>query len=93
MFRKSIDVSLRTLNPSGKGTIYERIESLPEESGVTSAMKQWAHRIRRLGADAAHEDEPFTEPEAKLLERFTEAFLTYAFSLPALLKESQNHSG
>jgi hypothetical protein len=58
MFRKSIDVSLRTLNSSGTGTIYERIESLPDEAGVTSAMKKWAHTIRRLGADAAHETTP-----------------------------------
>jgi hypothetical protein len=92
MFRKSIDVSLRALNPLGKGTLYERIESLPDEAGVTSAMKKWAHTIRRLGADAAHDDDPFSEREAKLLEKFTEAFLTYAFTLPALLRSSQTQA-
>jgi hypothetical protein len=89
MFRKSLDVSLRQLNPNGKGTIYDRIESLPDSAGVTTAMKQWAHAIRRLGADAAHDEDAFTEQEAKTLQVFTEMFLTYAFSLPALLKASQ----
>jgi hypothetical protein len=89
MFRKALDVSLRTLNPNAKGTIFARIESLPEEAGVTSAMKEWAHAIRRLGADAAHDEDPFTDEEAKSLGIFTEMFLTYAFSLPALLRKNQ----
>lgn len=88
MFRKSLDVSLRTLNPGAKGSIYDRIESLPEKAGVTVAMKKWAHEVRRLGADAAHDEDPFTEDEAKTISEFTEMFLTYAFSLPARLAAS-----
>jgi Domain of unknown function (DUF4145) len=89
MFRKALDVSLRSLNPTGKGTIYDRIESLPESVGVTAAMKSWAHEVRRLGADAAHDEDPFTESEAKILQSFAEMFLTYAFSLPAMLASNK----
>jgi hypothetical protein len=85
MFRKSLDVSLKALNPTAKGTIYDRIEALPESVGVTIAMKHWAHRVRRLGADAAHDEDPFTERETRDLQAFTEMFLTYAFTLPAML--------
>ena len=48
-------------------------------------MKEWAHEIRCLGADAAHDEDPFTENEAKSLQPFTELFLTYAFMLPGML--------
>jgi hypothetical protein len=86
MFRKSLDAALKKLDPEGKGTLQNRIDSLPEATGVTPAMKEWAHQIRHLGNDAAHEDDPFTEEEAKNLQAFTELFLTYAFTLPGMLK-------
>lgn len=87
MFRKALDVGLRQLHASNTGNLFDRINTLPEEIGVTPAMKEWAHQIRKLGNDAAHEDEPFTGDDAKDLYSFTELFLTYAFSLPAMLKE------
>jgi Domain of unknown function (DUF4145) len=85
MFRKALDSGLKILHPQGNGNLHNRIDNLPEETGVTPAMKEWAHRIRRLGNDAAHEDDPFTEIEAKDLLSFTELFLTYAYTLPARL--------
>jgi Domain of unknown function (DUF4145) len=88
MFRKALDTSLRRLNPGGKGSIYDRINTLPPNAGVTDAMKEWAHQIRRLGADAAHDEDPFSEIEAKALQSFTELFLTYAFMLPGMLAAS-----
>jgi len=85
MFRKALDTSLKHLDPSGKGTLQKRIDNLPPEHGVTPAMKQWAHEIRELGNDAAHEEDPFTGDDAKTLQAFTELFLTYTFTLPGML--------
>ena len=51
-------------------------------------MKKWAHEIRLGGNEALHEPEDFTREEAERLQTFTELFLTYAFSLPAMLRES-----
>jgi hypothetical protein len=85
MFRKSLDAALKHLNPDGKGSLAKRIDDLPVETGVTPAMKQWAHGIRQLGNDAAHEEDPFTAAEAKSLQAFTELFLTYVFTLPGML--------
>ena len=85
MFRKSLDAGLRQIDPDGKGTLEKRINALPSETGITPPMKGWAHEIRHLGNDAAHEDEPFTDGEAKSLQSFTELFLTYAFTLPGML--------
>ena len=58
MFRKSLDVALKRLHPEGKGSLQKRIDGLPQELGITPAMKQWAHETRDLGNDAAHEEEP-----------------------------------
>jgi hypothetical protein len=87
MFRKSLDSALRRLHSSGKGALQQRIDSLPDEIGITPAMRQWAHEIRILGNDAAHEEEPFKESETRPLQAFTELFLTYAFTLPGMLME------
>lgn len=87
MFRKCLDVTLKRIHSEGKGTLRKRIDALPQELGITPAMKEWAHEIRDLGNDAAHEEEPFTESEAKALHAFTEMFLTYTFTLPRMLEE------
>lgn len=87
MFRKSLDVGLKAIDPTGKGTLEKRIDHLPDTLGITPALKEWAHQIRHLGNDAAHEDEPFTADEAKVLQSFTELFLTYTFTMPRMLAE------
>lgn len=85
MFGKALDVGLKRLDPSGKGTLEKRIDSLPEIIGITHPMKEWAHEIRHLRNDAAHEEDPFSSDEAHALQSFTELFLTYAFTLPGML--------
>jgi Domain of unknown function (DUF4145) len=84
-FRTCLDRALRRLHPEGKGTLAKRIDDLPGDTGVTPSMKEWAHQIRTLGNDAAHEDEPFDETSTKDLQSFTEVFLMYAFTLPGML--------
>lgn len=90
MFHKSLDIALKRLNQSGKGTLQQRIDNLPAAVAITPAMKEWAHQIRELGNDAAHEEDPFTEDEAKTLQAFTELFLTYTFTLPGMLEARKN---
>lgn len=85
MFRKTLDTALKALHPEGRGTLAKRIDELPAEKGATPAMREWAHHIRALGNDAAHEDDPFSESDAQSVQAFTELFLTYAFTLPERL--------
>lgn len=92
MFRKSLDISVKYLHPEGKGNLKQRINSIPPEAGITQAMKDWAHIIRDDGNDAAHEAEPFTERQAEAMKAFTETFLTYAFSLPTMVKERRSET-
>lgn len=87
MFGKSLDTGLKKLHPDGRGTLERRIDNLPEAIGITRAMKEWAHEIRHLRNDAAHEEDPFAPDEATALQSFTELFLTYAFTMPGMLAE------
>jgi hypothetical protein len=94
MFRKALDTALKAIHPEGKGVLAKRIDNLPIETGITQAMKQWAHEIRHLGNDAAHDEEPFSEEESSSLMEFTRLFLTFAFTLPGMIAaRSTSRSG
>lgn len=67
MFRKSLDTDLKRLHAEGNGPLENRVDGLPGSIGITPAMKEWAHQIRRLGNDAVHEEEPVEEAETKEL--------------------------
>ena len=89
MFRRSIEVAVKLVNPDApKGdNLKKRIDTLPPDI-ATPAMKEWAHHIRLDANDAAHETDEYTEEDAKNLHIFAEMFLTYAFTLPAMLKRA-----
>jgi hypothetical protein len=93
-FRKALDISVSALNPTAnkRDNLKKRINTIPVESGVTPAMKEWAHIIRDDGNDAAHEEEPYTKDEATGLEAFTKLFLTYAFTLPGMVRERRGET-
>ncbi len=89
MFRRAIELSARAIDKDApKGiNLKERIERLPE-SVATPAMKKWAQHVRLEANDAVHEPEEYSEADAKELHVFAEMFLTYAFTLPAMLKRA-----
>lgn len=93
MFRKALEVATREKapNPSDKSLI-KRIDALATAGLITTDMKMWAHQIRLGGNEAAHDDEPFEEVDAERLRKFSEAFLTYAYTLPALVAEGQKEA-
>ena len=91
MFRKALDVATKVLEPDPEiGKLFHRIEALARDGRITSDMKDWAHEIRDVGNDAVHEAEPFSEKDTKDLQRFTELFLMYAFTLPGMLAERRD---
>jgi hypothetical protein len=88
-YRKTLDVGTRLLDRTLSGNLGPRIDQLAANSKITPDMKAWAHQIRLDGNDAAHDEDPFTEDEAKRLHEFTRLFLLYAFTLPGMLKVAQ----
>jgi hypothetical protein len=83
LLRRIMEVSLKSIHPEGRGSLYDRIEGLPAEKGITPTMKEWAHAIRLMGRDATHDEDLVTKEEAEDMQAFVELFLVYAFDLPS----------
>jgi Domain of unknown function (DUF4145) len=90
MFRRAIELAARAIDTAAPpGTaLKQRIERLPD-TVVTPAMKEWAQHIRLEGNDAVHGPDEYTDQDAKDLHTFAELFLTYAFTLPEMLKKAK----
>ena len=93
MFRKALDTALTARFPEIKGRLVDRIDEAANSGAMTRDMAEWAHRIRRLGNDAAHDDDPFSEADARELHGFTELVLRYLFTLPGMLAAAQGDGG
>lgn len=90
MSRKVIDVSTQQLlgaDSKSYRTIQARIDALAAKHALTPELKDWAHQVRLGGNDAAHDEDPFTQPEAEELLDFVELYLTYVYTLPGRLAE------
>jgi hypothetical protein len=95
MSRKVVDVSSQQMlgEESKKfGNIKGRIDALAAKGAITPDLKDWAHEIRLGGNEAAHDEERYTEAEAKELFEFADLYLTYVYTLPGRLKERRENS-
>ncbi len=94
MFRKCLEVATKSIDPSTeKMKLVDRIDRLFSSRKITEEMKDWAHEIRLGGNEAAHEDAQYSETECQALTEFTEAFLTYSFTLPYKIAKRRQPSG
>lgn len=81
MCRKCLEAVCKTLNAHGRD-LSKRLASLSESGHIDSRLLSWAHEIRLVGNEAAHEMEiPVTKQDARDILDFTEAILIYVFSL------------
>jgi Domain of unknown function (DUF4145) len=90
MFRRAIELAARKIDTTAPpGTsLKQRIERLPD-TVATPAMKEWAQHIRLEGNDAVHGPDEYSDKDAGELRTFAELFLTYAFTLPEMLKKAK----
>lgn len=87
MFRKSLDVATKTLAPEHRSaTLFKRINKMVDAGQLTPSMGDWSHEIRLDGNDAIHDDEPESEIDARATQKFAEAFLTYVYALPEMVR-------
>ncbi|EPB6104899.1 TPA: DUF4145 domain-containing protein [Yersinia enterocolitica] len=84
--RKVIDIATKHLQLKEEDKLVRRISALREIGLITQEMADWAHIVRIDTNGAVHSDEKFTEDEVDELLKFTEVFLTYSFTLPAMVK-------
>ena len=83
MARKAMETALKMVAPEiNAPNIAQRIESASAKLEIPNPVKTWAHGIRSLGADAAHDLDPFSKEEALSILEFVEVFLEYLFTMP-----------
>lgn len=89
--RKVIDIATREIlgEESKKEQLSQRISMLHAKGLITEQMKNWAHIVRIDSNGAVHSDEEFTKDEAEEILGFTEVFLIYSFSLPAMVEANK----
>ncbi|MBF7955512.1 DUF4145 domain-containing protein [Rahnella victoriana] len=86
--RKVIDIATKQIlgEDSKKEQLSQRITMLHSKGLITNQMKDWAHIVRMDSNVAVHSDEEFTREEAEGMLGFTEVFLIYSFTLPAMVE-------
>ncbi|MFZ5450739.1 MAG: DUF4145 domain-containing protein [Thermodesulfobacteriota bacterium] len=81
MCRKCLETVCKQLGAQGRD-LSKRLVNLSEAGHIDSRLLSWAHEIRLVGNEAAHEiDTPVTKEDARDILDFTEAILIYIFSL------------
>ena len=91
MFRKALNTGLKAKFPkmNRPWSLKKRIEAAAADYKLTPELAEWAHQIRDLGNDAAHEEDPFSEREAREIAAFTDLLLQYVFTLPGTLQAAR----
>ena len=81
MCRRCLEALTKSLGAQGRN-LQDKLDSLKTTGHVDSRLVEWAHSIRILGNEAAHDtDVAITKDDAKDVLDFTEALLLYVFLL------------
>lgn len=82
-YRATLEKALASLDDGSDKNLNWRINSLVSRGILVKSMGDFAHRIRSLGNDATHNE--ITLEELEQLRLFTQLFLQYTFTLPAMI--------
>ena len=85
MYRKAIEAALLDLKISGR-SLNEKIEALIAEKRLGQEVADWAHEVRLIGNEAAHQYEPPSKADVADLRGLTEILLRMLFVIPSLIK-------
>lgn len=80
---RALDLATKGMDETWK--LERRLAKLASENRITPAMAEWATEIRLDRNVAAHEEHDFTKESVEEILGFTEAFLNYLYTLPALI--------
>lgn len=81
MMRKALEMAVKPLIPDPKiKKLFNKIEFLKNNGLIPVSMVEWAHAIRDIGNDGAHDT--VSKKDAHDIVYFTEMFLTYIYTLP-----------
>ena len=88
-YRKAIEQACKDKGQTS-GKLVAKIKKLRDTGQITQDLNDWAHEIRIVGNEAAHDD-PLPDDNAKKeatdIRLFCELFMTYVYTLPKKLAE------
>eukprot|EP01039_Chlorochromonas_danica_P012102 gene12102-13751_t len=87
MYRRCLDLGLKIAFPDIKGDLNKRIRKLVEDHVLPGSIGEWAHQVRLVGNDGAHDDQGVTKEDLKVCRNFVDAVLRYTFSFPKMVEE------
>lgn len=87
MYGKALDLGLKRIDPSLKGTLGANIKKLARDGKLTPDIAEWSDSIRDIRNDAVHEADSVDRQELEALRNFSEMVLRYLFSLPGAVKK------
>jgi Domain of unknown function (DUF4145) len=83
MCRRALEALCKTLSAKGRDLAL-RLADLKASGRIDSRLLDWAHGVRLVGNEAAHDvDTAVTAEDARDILEFTEALLMYVFTLDA----------
>ncbi|MEW6390396.1 MAG: DUF4145 domain-containing protein [Pseudomonadota bacterium] len=85
MFRRSLDLGLKIRFPDLKGDLYKKIDKLAADHEIPHSLAEWAHEVRAIGNDGAHDLDGCSMEDAQAAHDFVDAVLRYLFSLPGMI--------
>ena len=87
MYRRALDTALKDAHPDLKGDLFKKVETLVETSVFPKSLGEWAHEVRAIGNDGAHDVEGATRADVRAARDFVDAVLRYTYSLPRSIAE------
>lgn len=82
LYRKTLETAVKNLDATATGSLDARIKALSKSDLIPKAVATWAHEIRGIGNEAAHDADEPAEEDVAAAAQFVEAFLLYAFTMP-----------
>lgn len=90
MCRRTMEAVCRALGAAGS-SLASKLQSLRDSGHIDEKLLKWAHGVRLVGNDAAHEiDQGISREDAQDVLELTEALLLYVFSLDKKFREFEN---
>ncbi len=90
MYRRALEMALKEIDQNTTGTLATRIAKAADKGVLTKAVAEWAHEIKNLGNEAAHETDGIDREELAAIRGITEMVLRYVFTLPGMVRELRN---
>lgn len=83
MYRRSLDIALKDKYPEHSGMLDKKLKALVVDKSLPPQIGEWAHEVRIIGNDGAHDIEGVSRADLDAARAFIDTVLRYLFTLPA----------